>query len=78
MSYSLILPGIESSLQKFIEQHLPITSNNVIINDFDGFLKSVNDEIINKRKGELLEFFIHRFLLKNGIFSYNDQKISDD
>ncbi|CAG8670330.1 20085_t:CDS:2 [Cetraspora pellucida] len=88
MLYSLILPGLELSLKNFIEQHLPISSTNVTINDFDGFLKSINDEIINERKDELLEFFIHRFLLKNGILSYinktfiyfsqgNYRKISD-
>ncbi|CAG8707156.1 23540_t:CDS:2 [Cetraspora pellucida] len=88
MFYSLILTGIKLTLKNFIEQHLPISSTNIIINDFDEFLKPVNDDFINKRKGELLEYFIQQFLLKNGILSYinktfvyfsqgNYQKISD-
>src|SRR4051794_16940872 len=37
---------------------------------FIEFLNSTNNRIINERKGELLEYFIHQFLEKNGIISF--------
>ncbi|KAF0497719.1 hypothetical protein F8M41_020654 [Gigaspora margarita] len=54
----------------FIEKHLPIKSNYENVTSFIGVLNSTNDRIINERKGELLEYFIHQFLEKNGIISY--------
>ncbi|CAG8616631.1 3234_t:CDS:2 [Dentiscutata heterogama] len=68
-SFELILRGLELSLKDFIKNHLPITSNYKNVKTFDEFLDSSNDRIINERKGEILDYFIHQFLLKNGIIS---------
>ncbi|CAG8776230.1 27720_t:CDS:2, partial [Racocetra persica] len=69
-SFELILHGLKLSLKGFIEKHLPIESKYEIVTSFIEFLNSTNDRIINERKGELLEYFIHQFLEKNGIISF--------
>ncbi|CAG8826044.1 5805_t:CDS:2 [Gigaspora margarita] len=69
-SFESILHGLKLSLKDFIEKHLPIESNYASVTSFTGFLNSTNDRIINERKGELLEYFIHQFLEKNGIISF--------
>ncbi|CAG8736944.1 2905_t:CDS:2, partial [Racocetra fulgida] len=69
-SFELILHGLKLSLKGFIEKHLLIESNYEVVTSFIGFLNSTNDRIINERKGELLEYFIHQFLEENGIISF--------
>ncbi|CAG8751942.1 9776_t:CDS:2 [Cetraspora pellucida] len=68
-SFELILHGLKLSLKDFIEKHLPIESNYEIITSFIGVLTSTNDRFIDERKEELLKYFIHQFLEKNGITS---------
>jgi len=68
--YKLKLERLNTSFNEFTQQHLPITSNYEKVETFKEFLTAADDRIINERKGELFEYFIHQFLLKNRISSF--------